>query len=214
MCAKYETPDSRALERIWEIKRSNGMEEIVKRTAFPGLMGVMATLHDDEPIWAAGQFGLLPHWVKPDAAKKHARFTYNARSETVHEKASYKTAWKHLNLCVIPAQAIFEPNYETGKPESWRIERVDGEPILIAGIHWSWKNIESGEYLETFSMLTVNADDHAVMKRFHKPEEEKRSVAMLDKQDKEAWLRVGSHDEARAFLRPYAAEELTASNAA
>ena len=40
-----------------------------------------------------GSFGLIPHWSK-DATI--ARRTYNARSETVHEKPSYRLSLIHI----------------------------------------------------------------------------------------------------------------------
>lgn len=35
----------------------------------------------------------------------------------------------------------------------------------------------------SLSMLTVNADEHPLMRRFHKPGDEKRSVVVLDRAD-------------------------------
>jgi putative SOS response-associated peptidase YedK len=37
-------------------------------------------------------------------------------------------------------------------------------------------------------MLTINADDHALMRRFHKPGEDKRVVVILDETEYDAWL--------------------------
>jgi hypothetical protein len=37
-------------------------------------------------------------------------------------------------------------------------------------------------------MLTVNADGHPVMQRFHKPGEQKRIVVILEPQDYGKWL--------------------------
>ena len=41
-------------------------------------------------------------------------------------------------------------------------------------------------------MLTVNANDHPVMRQFHKPEDEKRSVIVLN--DPLQWLDQDLHD--------------------
>ena len=57
----------------------------------------------------------------------------------------------------------------------------------IAGIYRRWKNPNGGE-LFTFSMLTVNADTHPLMKRMHKPGEEKRMVVILEPKEYLAWL--------------------------
>lgn len=39
-------------------------------------------------------------------------------------------------------------------------------------------------------MLTINADGHPLMQRFHRPEEEKRMVVLLQPAQVEAWLHI------------------------
>ena len=48
-------------------------------------------------------------------------------------------------------------------------------------------------------MLTINADGHPVMKHFHKPEDEKRSIVVLKNTDYLPWLHA-NHDEAKRML--------------
>ena len=81
------------------------------------------------------------------------RQTYNARTETVAQKLSFRNAWKRKQFCIIPADNFFEPCYETGKPVRWRIERADGMPADIAGI-WEFR---PQDLLLSFSMLMINA---------------------------------------------------------
>jgi len=50
----------------------------------------------------------------------------------------------------------------------------------IAGLYTKWRDTATGLYLFSFTMLTVNADGHPVMQRFHRAEEEKRMVMILD----------------------------------
>lgn len=99
------------------------------------------------------------------------RSTYNARTETVAEKPSFKHAWRDRQFCIILAEVFFEPNYESGKQVRWRIERADGSPFGIAGI---WKQRLRDDELPkwSMSMLTINADEHPLMRRFHKPRDE------------------------------------------
>ena len=58
-----------------------------------------------------GLFGLLPHFA---TELTYGRRTYNARSETVAKLASFRQAWAHGQRCIIPAEHIYEPNWETG----------------------------------------------------------------------------------------------------
>jgi putative SOS response-associated peptidase YedK len=155
-----------------------------------------------------GLFGLLPAWAKEIA---FGRRTYNARSETVHEKPSFRDAWRRGQRCIVPAEAIYEPNWETGKAVRWRIARADGRPMGLAGLWSVWKAPDDRPVL-SFTMLTINADDHALMRRFHKPGDEKRMVVVLDEADYDAWLDTPVERQ-RDFLRQYPADRLTATPA-
>lgn len=150
-----------------------------------------------------GLFGLIPHWSKDLTI---GRKTYNARSETIAEKPSFRDAWRLGRRCVIPAESIFEPNWESGKAVRWRIRRKDGAPMGIAGI-WAWWKAPDDRDLLSFTMLTINADGHEVMKHFHKPEDEKRMVVVLDEADYDAWLDA-PQNRMREFLSKYPAKQL------
>jgi putative SOS response-associated peptidase YedK len=63
-------------------------------------------------------------------------------------------------------------------------------------------------------MLTVNADGHDLMKRFHKPEDEKRMVVILEPEMYRPWINgTLSAEEIAGLLRTYPAEQLTAAAA-
>ncbi|WP_375542248.1 hypothetical protein [Paraburkholderia sp. CNPSo 3274] len=51
----------------------------------------------------------------------------------------------------------------------------------------------------SFTMITVNAAEHPLMKRFHKPGDEKRSVVIIPPTAYEDWLSCRNPDEARSF---------------
>jgi putative SOS response-associated peptidase YedK len=152
---------------------------------------------------AVGLFGLIPHWSKDLTI---GRKTYNARSETVAEKPSFRDAWRLGQRCIIPAESFFEPHWESGRAVRWRIRRKDGAPMGIAGLWSLWAGPDGGELL-SFTMLTVNATDHAVMRHFHKPEDEKRMVVILPEADYDRWLQAPTA-QMRDFLTRYPAEAL------
>jgi putative SOS response-associated peptidase YedK len=144
------------------------------------------------------EFGLVPHWAI--TKKKYGLKTYNARSETVHEKPTYRSAWRERRFGIVLTESFFEPNWETGKAVRWKIHRADAQPTAIASI---WERVidkATGEVLMSFSMLTINADGHDIMKHFHRPEDEKRSVVVLSEYQYLPWLHA-NHDEARAMLQ-------------
>jgi putative SOS response-associated peptidase YedK len=146
-----------------------------------------------------GAFGLLPYFAKELA---FGRRTYNARTETVAKLPSFRDAWRRSQRCIVPAESIYEPNWETGKAVRWRISQHGDVPMGIAGLYTRWKHPETGADLFSFAMLTVNADDHPLMKRFHRPGEEKRMVVIIDPADYDRWLGCSMAD-APAFFRQW-----------
>ncbi|MNX93893.1 hypothetical protein D3C86_1261030 [compost metagenome] len=142
-----------------------------------------------------GAFGLVPGFAKELA---YGRKTYNARTETVAKLPSFRSAWKQGKRCIIPAECIFEPNWETGKAVRWRIQQPGEVPMGIAGIYEQWTSPE-GETMFSFAMLTVNADGHPVMSRFHKPGDEKRMVVILDPEQYDPWLTCPIADAPKYF---------------
>jgi putative SOS response-associated peptidase YedK len=205
MCANY-TPS-----RLDAISQHHGLEIALfdfPSEAFPGYLAPI--LRESHEFTGAvecvpAMFGMVPHWADP----KLARQTYNARTETVASKPSFRNAWKRNQFCIIPADNFYEPSYETGKPVRWRIAHADGRPLAIAGI-WEWKSAgPDGLPLLSFSMLTINADEHPLMKRFHKPGEEKRMVVTLEPEQYQGWLE-GELVNEEDLYRPCPAEQLVA----
>ncbi|VVD63805.1 SOS response-associated peptidase family protein [Pandoraea fibrosis] len=140
-------------------------------------------------------FGMVPRERIPPGVKVFD--TMNARAETVGGKRSFSSAWKK-QLCLIPTLVFFEPAYETGKAVRWAIGMASGEPFAIAGLWREWEG-EGGPRF-SFMMLTLNADHHPLMKRFHKPGSEKRSVIIIRPGDYDYWLGARSIDEAKLFV--------------
>lgn len=152
-----------------------------------------------------GQYGIVPQWSKDLML---GRKTYNCRSETAAEKPSFREAWRKRRWCIIPAEELYEPNHETGVPVRWAVRRIGG-PIGCAGLWGMWIDPKTGERVPTFTMLTVNADDHTLYRRFHRPGEEKRMPVILRPEDFDTWLNC-SLEEAPAFMKQFPAEGLEA----
>ena len=131
------------------------------------------------------RFGLIPAWAKDDKISRH---TYNARSETAAEKPSYRTPWKHRQFGLVLVDNFYEPSYESGKAVRWKITLASGDPFGIACLWDRWTDPATGELVVSFSMLTVNADGHSVMKLFHKPDDEKRTPVIIAPEQHSAWL--------------------------
>jgi putative SOS response-associated peptidase YedK len=104
--------------------------------------------------------------------------TMNARAEEVGAKVNYKRFWLSQQLCIVPAQNVFEPNWEAGHHERWALGLAGEGPSELAGMWRTWEE-EDGTISNAFTHFTLKADEHPVLRRFHRPNEEKRAVAIL-----------------------------------
>ena len=212
MCSHYQALKER--ERYLRHFGAEPPPEPGKLDMWPGYLGTFIRRHPhtdvgDEAVPERealnGLFGLVPHWAEDTKMTRH---TYNARSETVAEKPSFRDAWKRAQHCIIPADAIFEPDWRSGKAIATRISRADGEPMGIAGL-WTWWKSPKGEVVHSYTMLTIYADAHPLMNMFHKPTDEKRMVVVLPPESYRDWLGA-SPENSMAFMQPCSADLLQA----
>lgn len=177
---------------------------------YPGHLAPIIVKSRRDARVAAGlaRFGLIPAWSKDDKISRH---TYNARTETVAEKPSYRSAWRSRHFAVVLADGFYEPCYESGRAIRWEIRQSNHEPFGIAGLWDRWTIPAKGEVVVSFTMLTINANDHPVMRRFHKPEDEKRTPVVLSADNYLSWLDA-TPDTARELLRLELMPELSAES--
>lgn len=101
-----------------------------------------------------------------------------------------------------------EPNCETGKNIWRRFRCAHGSPWAPAGLWITWTDKATGEMVESYTMLTLNADEHPRMSRTHKPDlklgpqaQDTRGVMPIKLDDVDAWLH-GSPEQALIRLAP------------
>lgn len=213
MCAHFESVHDKAL-----LKKHFGVSQpskLARHDVWPGYLSTFirrpenADVGDDAvPHREAmlGSFGLIPHWAKDN---KMARQTYNARTETVAEKPSFRDAYKRAQHCIIPVQSFFEPDWRSGKAVPTRITLAHDEPMGVAGLWAQWRSPQ-GETVHSFTMLTIHAGAHPLMRHFHKPQDEKRMIVILPPARYDDWLKA-SASESGDFLQAWPALELKAS---
>ena len=207
MCTRYVSPETAAVERAWHIGTRQPWRG-AQRDVFPGYDAPFIRAERDSTAPAreliVGQWNLIP-WFAKERKLKYP--TSNARSEELAAKASYKYPWSRGQRCIIPAQSFYEPNWETGKHIPWNFRRRDGEPWGLGGLWNSWTDPATGEIVESFTMLTLNADHHPLMNRMHRPDpkrtpdmQDKRSVVPIEFEDVDTWL-YGTQAEAQTLVR-------------
>ena len=161
-------------------------------------------------VLVPAQWGLVPHWVKSASdGKLRAPKLVNARSETVTTSANFRDAWLKGQRCIVPMAAFFEDDWRSGKAVPTRVFRVDGQPMGVAGL-WARWTAPTGEELISYTLLTVNANSHALIHRYQHPGSEKRMLAVLNEGAYDAWLSVRV-EKAKEFMRQYPANWLAAN---
>lgn len=160
-------------------------------------------LAGDDGQWQAhaANYGFVP--------RRHQRpgvrlTTVNARDDTVAERPTWREAWRRGQLCLVPMQAFFEPCYESGRAVRHRIALADGKPFAVAGVWRRWQEAD-GSLSLAFAQLTINADDHPLMRRMHKPGDEKRSLVIVPRGQYGRWLGCRQPASAARLLLPYPA---------
>jgi putative SOS response-associated peptidase YedK len=121
------------------------------------------------------RWGLIPYWSK-EAKTRYS--TINARIETVAEKPTYRTPFKHRR-CLIPADGFYEWKVVDGRKVPHHIRMRDGGVFALAGL---WNRLEGEvESLESCCIIVMPAND--VMKSLHE-----RMPATIDPTHYDLWL--------------------------
>jgi putative SOS response-associated peptidase YedK len=71
---------------------------------------------------------------------------------------------------------------------------------------------QDGVITHSFTLLTVNADGHAIMGRMHRPGDEKRMPVIIRPPDYIAWLQA-SPQQAMDFMQTFEAQAMSAKPA-
>lgn len=194
MCTRYISPEAADIERLWHVGARTPMRW--PGEMFPNYQGpfIRAARDSSSPAreLVLGQWSLIPWFAK----ERKLKFpTANARSEELQAKASYKQPWARGQRCIIPALAFYEPCWETGRHVPWKFSRADGELWGLAGLWATWADPASGELVESYTLLTINADGHPLMGRMHRPDpsrpphmQDKRAVIPVALEDVDTWL--------------------------
>lgn len=138
-------------------------------------------------------WGLIPHWAKEP---RFGDRTFNARAETVAVKPSFRAAFRQRR-CLIPADGFYEwQKTPTGK-QPYFIARGDGQPLALAGLWEFWLDPDSGETLESTTIIVTESNER--LRPIHD-----RMPVILNPEAYDDWLapRPLSAELARSLLRP------------
>ncbi|MEP6260363.1 MAG: SOS response-associated peptidase [Gillisia sp.] len=139
-------------------------------------------------------WGLIPFWAKDDTIKKN---TLNARIETVTDKPAFRNSVE--NRCLVLANAYFEWQWldlKGKEKQKFLIHPIDQQIFAFAGIYSSWKKPGTGEVINSYSIITTEANE--LMSKIHNNKQ--RMPVVLKQEDQNSWL---SGAEVSKFALPY-----------
>lgn len=152
------------------------------------------------------RWGLIPYFAR-SAADFKGFSTINAKAETVEEKALWKRPFEKRR-CLVPADGFYEwaeIDPKTKTPYAYSLS--NGQPFAFAGLWDAWKDPANGEWLQTFAIITITANE--LMVQVHD-----RMPVILHPKNYDRWLKRGETQQPPIdLLRPYEAEEMTATEA-
>ena len=103
-------------------------------------------------------WGLIPSWSKQRSSSYRM---INARSETAAEKPSFREALRKRR-CIVPIDGFYEwqaPPKGAGQAKVPHFFRhPEGRGLAIAGLWESWTDTETGEVVESCTLLTTEAN--------------------------------------------------------
>ncbi len=202
MCGRFtETAKPKQIEKEFSVKISD--EKLFKpRYNIAPTQIISAVFEKDKTRIISGlKWGLIPHWSKDDS---FASKLINARSETLAEKPSFRDAFKHKR-CIIPASGFYEwDKKSSGVKQPYYFYLKDKDVFGFAGLWEEWLDKETGELIETCTIITTEANE--VLEPVHD-----RMPVILNTANYDEWLdeKESDTEKLKKLLVPFQASEMT-----
>ncbi|GMP90226.1 hypothetical protein CsSME_00041448 [Camellia sinensis var. sinensis] len=153
----------------------------------------------DGAVLQCMKWGLIPSFTKKTEKPDHYKM-FNARSESICEKASFRRLVPN-NRCLVAVEGFYEWKKDGSKKQPYYVHFKDGRPLVFAALYDSWKNSEE-EILYTFTIVTTSSSP--ALEWLH----DRMPVILGDKESTETWLMGSSSSKFDTVLKPYEAVDL------
>ncbi|MCP4664326.1 MAG: SOS response-associated peptidase [bacterium] len=192
MCGRYTLTDPGDL--VEELEVESPTQELAPRYNIAPTQDapVVRIGGEGERELALLRWGLIPSWAKEAAIGNRM---INARSETVAEKPSFRTALRRRR-CGVLADGFYEWRKTGGAKQPYHIHLTDCRPFVMAGLWERWTR--GPQPIETFTIITTRANDKV-------SEVHGRMPVILDPRHYPLWFDPQVEDSGRlaAVLGPY-----------
>ncbi len=164
----------------------------------PGQQIAAVIRKDNQNSLVSFRWGLIPAWAKDPSIGNRM---FNARSETITEKPSFKNAFKKRR-CLIIADGFYEWQKEGKLSKPFCFSLKSGNPFGLAGLHETWVSPGQGP-LQTCTIITTVANE--LISSIHD-----RMPVIVSNDDATAWLDPEHKNQAVliSMLKPYPADAM------
>jgi putative SOS response-associated peptidase YedK len=171
---------------------------------FPTMPVITNTNHN---VFSSFFWGLAPSWAGSwDECQRIRQLTLNAKAETIFEKSSFRNPILKKR-CLVPATGFFEWHHQGGKTYPFYISLKDEDVFMFAGIWDSWKEKNTGEIYNSYSIITTEANP--LLAKIHNTK--KRMPVILDPEKEFLWLDESlKPGDIMGLLKPYCEKEMQA----
>jgi len=149
------------------------------------------------------RWGLIPFFTK-DLSSVKGISTINARAETVTTSRTYREPFKKRR-CIVPASGFYEwKKLDANNKQPFGFDLTNGHMMGFAGLWDAWKDPANGSWLQSFTIITTDANE--VMAPIHT-----RMPVILHESEYNRWLdREVTEQPPIDLLRPLPADEMEA----
>ena len=190
MCGRFVlTTDAQVVQQEFNL---DSLPQLAPRYNIAPSQPVSIITNDKPSELSIVQWGLIPSWSKdPKIGYK----MINDRSETVHEKPSFRTPFKYRR-CLIPSSGFYEWVKTDDGKQPYFIHLPEQEVFAFAGL-WEIWNSSEGDQVWTCTILTTQANKK-ISSLHH------RMPVILDKEARDIWLDKGSDaEELKTLFQSY-----------
>lgn len=200
MCGRYTLYQIKELQKRFNLTKDEAtvlLEDLKKRyNIAPTQFSPVITEDDNKnPHIEMMRWGYMPPWAKEP--KDIFKFrTFNARSEEIFSKRTWKNAIIHRR-CLVPTNGFYEWQKQADGKQPYFIKPKDDDLFSFAGLYGTWKDYDGNEW-GTFSILTTQPNDQ--MEKIHT-----RMPVILHPDQEQGWLNpaMTSPDEITNYMAPY-----------
>ena len=101
------------------------------------------------------RWGLVPSWAKDPSIGNRM---INARAETVAEKPAFRAAYRRRR-CLVLADGFYEWRKEGSGKIPYFVSLASAAPFAFAGLWEHWCSKDSGESIQSATLITAAADE-------------------------------------------------------